>query len=113
MVQQASSLRTLFAAFVAWKTLILLIVLLSPGIGYDTSSDLLLHTADDVNIAPDVPTNIGHILLKFVRWDAIYFTETARRGHAFEQEWAFGKGLSTVLYYTTKGNHHRHESGHG
>lgn len=70
---------SLSALFVAWKVLLFDIAIIAPGRGYDTSTTLL-------------PSDS-----KFVRWDAIYYTETARRGHIFEQEWAFGKGLSTLL----------------
>lgn len=70
---------SLSVLFVAWKVLILDLAIIAPGHGYDTSATLL-------------PSDS-----KFVRWDAIYFTELARRGHVYEQEWAFGKGLSTIL----------------
>lgn len=90
-------LRDLSILFVAWKILIALVVVLSPGIGYDTSSNLLVSQSLQAPTIQSVPPRIGHKLLKFVRWDAIYYTEIARNGHVFEQEWAFGKGLSTVL----------------
>ena len=90
----------LLLTFVVWKAIVFALVCIAPGPGYDTSTSLLdvaisgpgqqgtlLATADSVS-----PT-----ILKFVRWDAIYFTQIALRGHKFEQEWAFGLGLSTPV----------------
>lgn len=76
---------TLTGAFVAWKTLLLLIAWSAPGDGYDTSTTLLSY---------------GN---KLVRWDAIYFVQMAQRGHKFEQEWAFGMGISTILSTISRG----------
>lgn len=73
----------LAVAFVTWKSLILLLARCAPGDGYDTSTLLLPSTS------------------KLTRWDAIYFVEKARHGDIFEQEWAFGKGLSTLLGFTS------------
>lgn len=73
------SLLPLTGIFVIWKTLLLFVAWLAPGDGYDTSTTLLPHTN------------------KLVRWDAIYYVQIAHRGHVFEQEWAFGTGLSTIL----------------
>lgn len=70
--------------FALWKSLILLVSSLSPGLGYDTSTTLL-------------STNS-----KLTRWDGIYYVSKARQGDIFEQEWAFGKGLSTVLGLTAQ-----------
>ena len=65
--------------FWTYKACILTIALLAPGVGYDTSTTLL----------PGAN--------KLVKWDAIYFVQKSQRGDTFEQEWAFGKGLSTIL----------------
>lgn len=75
-VQQLVYLTVFYAG---WKGLLLVLVSLAPGIGYDTSTTLLPSSS------------------KLVRWDAIYYVQTAHRGQLFEQEWAFGKGLSTLL----------------
>lgn len=77
-MQSFQQLSYISVAFTVWKLLILLIARLAPGPGYDTSTTLLPSTN------------------KLVRWDAIYFVEIARRGHIFEQEWAFN-GLSSLL----------------
>jgi len=91
-------LYTLFSMFVAWKGLILLIVFASIGIGYDTSASLLAGAASDA-ILTDAPAEFSSQWLKFVRWDAIYFTHMADQGHVFEQEWAWGIGLSSSLSF--------------
>ncbi|KPI37825.1 GPI mannosyltransferase 2 [Cyphellophora attinorum] len=78
-------LTTLTAIFVLWKSLLFILAVASPGIGYDTSTDLL-----------DWPGG-GSVFAKLVRWDAIYFTQMAKDGHVFEQEWAFGVGISGLL----------------
>lgn len=80
-----SPVLALTAIFFLWKALIFLLVVTSPGIGYDTST-YLLDWAEGTQVVP-----------KFVRWDAIYFTQMARHGHIYEQEWAFGIGISSVL----------------
>lgn len=73
------SVSSISTAYVVWKSIILLVAWLAPGQGYDTSTTLLAGAN------------------KLVRWDAIYFVQKAWRGDIFEQEWAFGKGLSTLL----------------
>lgn len=83
--------------FILWKVLLFAIALTSPGPGYDTST-LLLKT-DDGNIVPDAGglNAISSLLSSYVRWDALYFTQIARRGFIFEQEWAFGWGFTKLL----------------
>ena len=98
--------RFLVLSFIIWKLILLCIALTSPGPGYDTSS-LLLHS--DLNLAQ---ANAGSgwepasRLSSLVRWDAIYFTQTARRGYLWEQEWAFGWGFSKLMAVTSRGDHY-------
>ena len=82
---------TLTAIWLFWKTALVGIVLASPGPDYDTSTTLLDWQRDH------------SFLAKFIRWDAIYFTQTAQHGHVFEQQWAFGIGISSVLDWTSRG----------
>ena len=92
--------------FVSWKTILFVAILSSPGPGYDTSTSLL-------EVLHSVPTNQSLLrptaailqtpILKFVRWDAIYFTHIALEGHVFEQEWAFGVGLSSPVSLISSG----------
>jgi hypothetical protein len=84
-------IRSLTALFVVWKALLFLIVANCPGPGYDTSTTLLAEADESARI------------LKFVRWDAIYFVRAAERGYLFEQEWAFSYGR--VLRVFTSGMH--------
>ena len=91
---------TLTAFFVLWKTIIFLIALTSPGSGYDTSTTLLDWSSDGVN------DKLATALSKFVRWDAIYFTHITEHGHVFEQEWAFGTGLSSMLRFISSSMYH-------
>ena len=73
--------------FAAWKLLLLTIARFSPGPGYDISGNLSKNDVSSISI----------LLLKLMRWDAIYFTNTAHRGVVYEQEWAFGWGYTQLL----------------
>ncbi|KAL2405727.1 GPI mannosyltransferase 2 [Exophiala dermatitidis] len=83
--------------FLGWKLCIVVIALASPGIGYDSSTSLLFSEGPPHRILLEPPTSLTSPWFKFVRWDAIYFTHISQQGHVYEQEWAFGMGISTVL----------------
>lgn len=90
--------KSLIGAFFAWKALLLAIAIGS-GVGpaYDTSSTL---------VTPEIPTSnesTFDLATKLTRWDSIYFIQASRRGYLFEQEWAFGSGLPTVIVFFTQG----------
>ncbi|OJD14462.1 hypothetical protein AJ78_05197 [Emergomyces pasteurianus Ep9510] len=92
-------LGSLTGIFVLWKLLLLLAIIASPGPGYDTSTTLL--PSQNVTV-PLLRVGVAggwwrSSLLKFVRWDAIYFVSIAQRGYLFEQEWAFGYGYTKFL----------------
>ena len=93
---------TLSTLFILWKAIIALIVLTAPGIGYDTSTSLLFSNNTKQNVVSDLPQSLPSAWLKFVRWDDIYFTHMAQHGHVFEQEWAFGIGLSTTTSWIAR-----------
>jgi GPI mannosyltransferase 2 len=108
-VLQSSSLgqdlRPLVVFFCLWKFVILSIIALAPGPGYDTSTTLLLELKEDgqfLGSVRDVATSLP-VALKFVRWDAIYFSQIARRGYVLEQEYAFGSGYPKVLALSLRG----------
>lgn len=97
--------RLLAVLFCFWKLTLLSVVLLAPGPGYDTSSTLLIDAETrDISTASvgKVSTRLARVL-KFVRWDAIYFSQITKRGHVFEQEWAFASGFPSLLAYIQRG----------
>lgn len=83
---------TLF--FVLYKAILLFVACTSPGLGYDTSTDLLGNAS-----AMNLSSSYAYIPSKLVRWDAVYFVSTAKRGYVYEQEWAFGWGLSKTISF--------------
>lgn len=87
-------IKALTISFVVWKFLLLVIIAYSPGPGYDTSTTLLF---------PEWPdqTTLQSSLLRFVRWDSIYFVRIAERGYRFEQEWAFGYPGYTLSLFSS------------
>jgi phosphatidylinositol glycan class V len=84
---------SLVSIFLLWKGLLFLLAVCTPGLGYDTSTSLLTNHV----------TPLSYLASKFTRWDAIYFTEAARRGYVFEQEWAFGWGFTRLIAAVVKG----------
>jgi len=99
--------RSLIALFVAWELLLLSIALLSPGLGYDTSTQLLLQGHGIRHIQLPLREAIAHgpspildrLLRKLTRWDAIYFASIAEKGYLLEQEWMSGWGFTRLLSF--------------
>ncbi|KAH8697636.1 DUF409 domain protein [Talaromyces proteolyticus] len=77
---------SLAGLFLAWKLFLFVVVVNCPGLGYDASTNLLTVSETDEPVA-----SLARIL-KFVRWDSIYFVRIAERNYLFEQEWAFPYG---------------------
>jgi phosphatidylinositol glycan class V len=92
-------IRSLILTFAAWKALLLLIALCSPGPGYDTSTTLFLR--GDTHL----PGPLTYVIGKLTRWDAIYFVKAATRGYRYEQEWAFGWGFTRLIALCTAGEY--------
>lgn len=92
--------QSLTRVFLLSKFLLLILACLSPGPGYDTSTQLLfrLSTAITRGEAQPLPEKaIQHIASKLVRWDAIYFVSNAKDGYVYEQEWAFSWAIANVI----------------
>jgi phosphatidylinositol glycan class V len=101
-------IRTLIVCWAAWKALLLLVALSTPGRGYDSSTSLVLahahahaHAHRPLPQPGPLPAALHAIASKLTRWDAIYFTQAAARGYRFEQEWAFGWGFTRLIALLT------------
>ncbi|EXJ65686.1 uncharacterized protein A1O5_11213 [Cladophialophora psammophila CBS 110553] len=79
-----------------------MVTLAAPGVGYDTSTSLLSWKDGRDRIISTTPDDMSSGCLKFVRWDAVYYTHLSDQGHVFEQEWAFGIGQSTAISWTSR-----------
>lgn len=90
---------SLIIAYTVWKCILACIAILSPGCGYDTSTTLLYPDEDVTNIKTWSAWVLKIWLQNLTRWDAIYFTQIARRGYIWEQEWAFGWGYTKLLSF--------------
>ncbi|KAM5504446.1 ER membrane glycoprotein subunit of the GPI transamidase complex-like protein [Microsporum canis] len=86
--------------------ILLLVVLASPGLGYDTSTALLLSPEGEHvrHSAGSVAWMISRVGYRLARWDSIYFLKLAQRGYVFEQEWAFGYGYTRFLSFLLPGS---------
>lgn len=93
--------QSLLYLFIAYKSLLLLIALCSPGPGYDTSASLLTLPAQD---GSSLTAFFELLSEKLTSWDAIYFTTVARRGYLYEQEWAFALGWTQLISFFSSGS---------
>ncbi|PYH48365.1 DUF409 domain protein [Aspergillus saccharolyticus JOP 1030-1] len=94
-------LQSLLAVFVLWKGLLLFLIVLTPGPGYDTSTTLIRWNGDATKAT--LPAMLKTISIKFTRWDSIYYIISANRGYVFEQEWAFGYGFTRLIHVLANG----------
>ncbi|RMZ15539.1 hypothetical protein D0862_01629 [Hortaea werneckii] len=86
---EETSLSRVRRIFWTWKGLLLLVALLAPGQGYDTSTQIAFDQDHLKGSSSFVSKLIEHAVLRLTRWDAIYFASSSWRGHLYEQEWAF------------------------
>ncbi|CAK7262597.1 ER membrane glycoprotein subunit of the GPI transamidase complex-like protein [Sporothrix epigloea] len=95
--------RSLAVVFGIWKAFLLGIAFLATlaGPAYDTSGDLLGTIVSNASVSnsPGHSVPCGGIVSRLVSWDAIYYTQAARRGRLYEQEWAFGTALPAVVSF--------------
>ncbi|KAI9151935.1 GPI mannosyltransferase 2 [Paramyrothecium foliicola] len=82
----------LTVTFLAWKLFLLAITLGSAvGPDYDTSTSLFYERV--YGAGAQVPV----LARRLTRWDGLYFVHASRNGYVYEQEWAFGTGLTTLI----------------
>ena len=89
--------RRLVQVFFAWKAVLFLVAVLSPGPGYDTSALIALNPSQLRHAEANKLSIFDRLSLNLLRWDALYFTKSAQRGYLFEQEWAFSRAYSFVV----------------
>jgi len=107
-----SPVLSLTLIFLAWRTTLFAVALLSPGPGYDTSTSLLFDAMENFHGLGAQTTSESwaaslaeRLARKLVRWDAIYFATVSHRGYLYEQEYAFGMGLTSVVSFLTSRTH--------
>lgn len=96
----------LVLSFIAWKLILLCIALTTPGPGYDTSTVLLHPYINLAQAKSGFEWEPASRLRSLVRWDAIFYTQLARHGYLWEQEWAFGWGFTSLVAVTSRGDHY-------
>ncbi|KAK4227567.1 glycosyltransferase [Podospora fimiseda] len=117
--QPSNPYLTILKTFLSWKTFLFSIALgsaLLTGDAYDTSGSLVVFPAHQGSGAGGTIINpteaavseasgqqqpqgffLSRVAARFTSWDAIYFVTQAKRGYLFEQEWAFGAGLPSLI----------------
>lgn len=99
-------LTSLVVLFSAWKCLLFGIAFLTPGLGYDTSTNLLFtlsDTSSNDTLDHDWWSSFSSAFLgRLVRWDAVYSVSIAHRGYQVEQEWFFGWGMTRLISFLAK-----------
>lgn len=102
LVNTDTSITRLISYYWIWKALLLTMAAVSPGPGYDTSTQVLFDRYPSYSDAW-LAEAARWLAAKLTRWDAIYFTNTAARGLVFEQEWAFSPVFSKVTSVLARG----------
>lgn len=100
---ESYGIRKLTALFVAWKLLLIFAACASPGVGYDTSTQILFDQYGSTTPKSWFSSALEHLALRLTRWDGIYFASLAERGHVNEQDWAFSWALAKVTDNIAKG----------
>lgn len=97
-----ADLGRLLFAYVAWKIFLGALIAASPGIGYDTSTDIYF-----LRQYQPYRQGVAHVLydlaVRLTRWDGIYFTSNAHDGYVFEQQWAFSWLMARIISRVASG----------
>ncbi|KOS22696.1 GPI mannosyltransferase 2 [Escovopsis weberi] len=93
---ESNPLSSLTAVFLGWKSFLLALSLgTAIGSDYDTSTSLFFeHTYGNAS----VPV----LAARLTRWDALYFAYASREGYVYEQQWAFGAAMPTIVRHTLR-----------
>jgi phosphatidylinositol glycan class V len=96
---------TLIKCFILWKAILLAVACASPGPGYDSSTQILFDQYDEYEQPARtlLGRGIEHLALRLTRWDGIYFSSSAARGHVNEQDWAFSWALARSTSFLSRG----------
>ena len=88
--------------FAAWKLILLLVAVASPGPGYDMSTSILF---DQQRSGHDswLAHVVEYVVLRLTRWDGIYFASASAHGKEYEQEWAFSWLMSRITSSAARG----------
>ena len=96
---------TLITYFILWKAILLAVARASLGPGYDTSTQILFDEYEEYQQPTTTPLGRGieRLVLRLTRWDGIYFSSSAARGHTNEQNWAFSWALARCTSFISRG----------
>lgn len=100
---EETSISRVIRIFWTWKGLLLLVALLAPGQGYDTSTQIAFDQDHTKGPSSWVSKVIEYAVLRLTRWDGIYFASSSWRGHLYEQEWAFSWVFSRLSFKAANG----------
>ena len=97
-----TSIQRVIGLCLIWKLILLVVACASPGPGYDTSTKILLDQFSSPS-GSRFGGAVEHVVLRLTRWDGIYFSSLAARGHVNEQEWAFSWALARTTSFVARG----------
>lgn len=99
-------LTVLLGFFLSWKLVLLSFAVCGPGQGYDTSTSIVLEQSHRIQPRSWIAKLAERLVLRLVRWDAIYYTSASVSGQVYEQEWAFRslfskltRGVQRVFFF--------------
>ena len=99
---ESTSKARLVRIFAAWKAVLLIVALASPGSGYDTSTQITFDRHRGLHQSRSAHA-VEYLVLRLTRWDGIYFASASAHGKIYEQEWAFSWALSKFTSVAARG----------